>query len=118
MVSRAPPVAVGMRITDSNDLASTSISCGRKEFSAATANGYDPVKSSRVCRNCCPRVAVGNGERIEYVIPRFGRDDASTTKLVLVTDNVVIVDYGLGNLASVLNMVRKVGGSATVTRDL
>jgi imidazole glycerol-phosphate synthase subunit HisH len=29
----------------------------------------------------------------------------------------VIVDYGSGNPASVLNMVRKVGGSATISRD-
>lgn len=31
--------------------------------------------------------------------------------------SVVIVDYESGNLASVLNMVRKVGGRATITRD-
>lgn len=34
------------------------------------------------------------------------------------TTSVVIVDYGSGNLASVLNMVRKAGGTATITRDL
>lgn len=34
------------------------------------------------------------------------------------TTSVVIVDYGSGNLASVLNMVRKVGGNASITRDL
>jgi imidazole glycerol-phosphate synthase subunit HisH len=31
--------------------------------------------------------------------------------------SVVIVDYGSGNPASVLNMVRKVGGTATVSSD-
>lgn len=31
---------------------------------------------------------------------------------------LVIIDYGLGNLASVLNMVRKVGGKAKVSNDL
>jgi len=31
---------------------------------------------------------------------------------------ITIINYGLGNLASVLNMVRKVGGSARVSSDL
>ena len=31
---------------------------------------------------------------------------------------VVIVDYGLGNLASIRNMIKKIGGSAEITGDI
>jgi len=31
---------------------------------------------------------------------------------------ITIIDYGLGNLASVKNMVKKVGGSSEITSDI
>ncbi|NEU34323.1 hypothetical protein GN156_27095, partial [bacterium LRH843] len=31
---------------------------------------------------------------------------------------VAVVDYGVGNIGSVLNMIKHVGGSATVVRDV
>ena len=48
--SRLPPVAEGTRITFSKLLRRTSISCGRKVFSAATAYGYEPVNNRSVVR--------------------------------------------------------------------
>ena len=33
-------------------------------------------------------------------------------------NGLVIVDYGMGNTSSILNMIRKVGGNATISNDL
>ena len=30
---------------------------------------------------------------------------------------VIIIDYGMGNLASISNMIKKMGGSSVITRD-